>query len=164
MKTSRKTVDWPWPVWSTRDEELLQRRSGLDPRRHTAPLSEERGELFFLDIPSSSNCLSRPREISPVEPATSFCGPRQCLRVDKFPDLRHFSISNGNVEDPLVLERLIRSFDLPRSDADDKNPVALRHEFGRLWIRRLYLFGRFSQRGRQSRMPAVCASQRPVSP
>jgi hypothetical protein len=25
--------------------------------------------------------------------------PRQCLRVDVFPDVRHFAISNGNVED-----------------------------------------------------------------
>src|SRR5476651_1189398 len=59
-------------------------------------------------------------------------GPRQGLRVDILPDLRHFAISNGNVEDPVVLERLIRGFDFPRSDADDQNPVSLRYEFGGL--------------------------------
>src|SRR5450631_4780674 len=47
-------------------------------------------------------------------------GPRQCLRVDILPDLRHLAISNGDVEDPIVLERLIRSVDFSRSDADDQ--------------------------------------------
>ena len=56
-------------------------------------------------------------------------GPRQGLRVDILPDLRHLAISNFDVEDPIVLERLIRGFDFPRSDADDQNPVSLRHEF-----------------------------------
>ena len=60
--------------------------------------------------------------------------PRQGLRVDILPDLRHLAISNGNVEDPIVLERLIRGFDFPRSDADDQNPVSLRHEFRGLWV------------------------------
>src|ERR1035438_4997541 len=60
-------------------------------------------------------------------------GPRQCLRVDILPDLRHLAISNGDVEDPIVLERLIRGFDRSRRDADDQNPVSLRHEFGGLW-------------------------------
>ena len=50
-------------------------------------------------------------------------GPRQCLRVDIFPDVRQFSISNGNVEDPIVLERLIRGFDFPRSDAFRANAL-----------------------------------------
>ena len=54
-------------------------------------------------------------------------GPRQCLRVDILTDVRHFAISNGNGEDPMVLERLIRGFDFPRSDADDQNSVSLRH-------------------------------------
>src|ERR1700730_8394995 len=49
-------------------------------------------------------------------------GPRQCLRIDVLLDVRHFAISNGNVEDPLVLVRLIRSIDFSRSDADDQNP------------------------------------------
>ena len=60
------------------------------------------------------------------------------------------------------LERLIRGFDFPRSDADDQNPVSLRHEFGRLWISRFYRFGRFLKHLRQSRVPAVRAGQRPV--
>src|ERR1700675_1066313 len=68
-------------------------------------------------------------------------GPREGLRVNVLPDLRHYAISNGNVEDPIVLERLIRGFDLPRGDADDQNPVSLRHEFGGRWVCRFYLFG-----------------------
>src|ERR1700689_1964890 len=60
-------------------------------------------------------------------------GPRQCLRVDILPDVRQFAISNGNGEDPIVLERPIRSYDSPRSDADDQNPVSLRYELGGLW-------------------------------
>ena len=48
--------------------------------------------------------------------------------------VRQFAISNGNVEDPMVLKRLIRGFNSPRSDADDQNPVSLRHEFGGLWV------------------------------
>jgi hypothetical protein len=55
------------------------------------------------------------------------------LRVDILPDLRHLAISNGDVEDPIVLERLIRGFDFSRRDADDQNPVSLRREFGGLW-------------------------------
>jgi hypothetical protein len=57
-------------------------------------------------------------------------GPRQCLRVDILPDVCQFAISNGNGEDPMVLERPIRGVDSPRSEADDQNPVALRYEFG----------------------------------
>ena len=56
-------------------------------------------------------------------------GPRQCLRVDILLDVRYFAISDGNVEDPLVPVRLIRSVDFSRSDTDDQNPVALRYEF-----------------------------------
>ena len=59
-------------------------------------------------------------------------GPRQCLRVDIFPDVRQFAIPNGNVEDPVVLKRLIRGFNSPRSEADDQNPVSLRYELGGL--------------------------------
>src|ERR1035441_2140932 len=89
-------------------------------------------------------------------------GPRQCLRVDILPDVRHFAISNGYGEDPIVLERLVRGFDFPRSDADDQNPVPLRHEFGGLWVCHFHLFGRLLKHGRQFRMPAVRAGQRPV--
>jgi hypothetical protein len=59
-------------------------------------------------------------------------GPRQCLRVDILPDVPQFAISNGNGEDPIVLERLIRSYDFPPSEADDQNPVSLRYEFAGL--------------------------------
>src|ERR1700676_4520272 len=34
-------------------------------------------------------------------------GPRQGLGVDVLPDVRQFAISNGDGEDPVVLERLI---------------------------------------------------------
>ena len=46
-------------------------------------------------------------------------GPRQCLRVDILPDVCQFAISNGNGEDPIVLERFIRGYDLPLSETDD---------------------------------------------
>jgi hypothetical protein len=59
-------------------------------------------------------------------------GPRQCLRVDILPDVRHFAISNGNGEDPIVVERLIRGFDFPLGDADDQNTISLRYVFGGL--------------------------------
>src|SRR5580692_9929475 len=67
-------------------------------------------------------------------------GPREGLRVDIFPDLRQLAISNGNVEDPIVSERLIRGLDFPRSDADSEHPVSLRHEFRGRWVCRFYLF------------------------
>src|ERR1700676_2312959 len=40
-------------------------------------------------------------------------GPRQCLRVDILPDIRQFATSNGDGEDPMVLERPVRGFDSP---------------------------------------------------
>ena len=40
-------------------------------------------------------------------------GPRQRLRVDILLDVRHFAVSNGNVEDPLVLERPVRGLFFP---------------------------------------------------
>ena len=43
---------------------------------------------------------------------------------------RQFAISNGNGEDPMVLELPIRGFDCPGSEADDQNPVSLRYELG----------------------------------
>src|SRR6202045_43965 len=89
-------------------------------------------------------------------------GPRQCLRVDILPDVRQFAISNGNGEDPIVLERLIRGFDSPRSEADDENPVSLRYELGGLWVRSFHRFVSLLQHIRQSRVPAVRAGQRPV--
>src|SRR6204780_2382079 len=95
-------------------------------------------------------------------PGARVGGPRQCLRVDILPDVSHFAISNGNVEDPIVLERLIRGFDFPRSDADDQNPVSLRHELGGRWVCRFYLFGRLLKHSRQFRVPAVRAGQRPA--
>ena len=89
-------------------------------------------------------------------------GPRQCLRVDILPDVRQFAISNGNGEDPMVLERPIRGFDSPRSEADDQNPVSLRYELGGLWVRSFHRFVSLLKQIRQSRVPAVRAGQRPV--
>src|SRR5882672_9851956 len=68
--------------------------------------------------------------VSALEPGArgSLGGPRQCLRVDILPDVRHFAISNSNGEDPMVLERPIRGFDSPRSEADDQNSISLRYE------------------------------------
>ena len=59
-----------------------------------------------------------------------FGGPRQCLYVDIFPDLRHFAISNGSGEDPIVLVRFVRRVDFSLSDAYHHYPIPLRHEFG----------------------------------
>src|SRR5277367_4185154 len=81
--------------------------------------------------------------------------PRQGLRVDILPDRRHLAISNGDVEDPIVLERLIRGFDFSRRDADDQNPVSLRHELGGFWIFRFHLFRRLPKQSRQFRVSAV---------
>src|SRR5208282_6853665 len=89
-------------------------------------------------------------------------GPRQCLRVDILPDVRQFAISNGNGEDPIVLERPIRGFDSPRSEADDQNPVSLRYELGGLWVRSFHRLVSLLKHIRQPRVPAVRAGQRPV--
>jgi hypothetical protein len=82
--------------------------------------------------------VASPRE-HPLRSARSR-GPRQCLRVDILPDVRQFSISNGNGEDPMVLKRLIRGFNSPRSEADDQNPVSLRYELRRPWVRSFHRF------------------------
>src|ERR1700730_12636011 len=87
---------------------------------------------------------------------------RQCLRVDILPDLRHLAISNGDGEDPVVLKRPIRGFDFSRRDADDQNPVSLRHEFGGRWVFRFHLVARLLKHSRQFRVPAVRACQRPA--
>src|ERR1700723_3349907 len=89
-------------------------------------------------------------------------GPRQCLRVDILPDVRQFAISNGNGEDPMVLERPVRGFDSPRSEADDQNPVSLRYELGGLWVGSFHRFVSLLKYILQSRVPAVRAGQRPV--
>ena len=52
------------------------------------------------------------------------------MRVDILPDVRQFAISNGNGEDPMVLERPVRGFNSSRSEADNQNPVSLRYELG----------------------------------
>src|SRR5450759_691194 len=60
-------------------------------------------------------------------------GTRQCLRVDILSDVRQLAIPNSDGEDKIVLERPIRGFDFPRSEADDQNPVSLRYELRGLW-------------------------------
>src|SRR5579864_2059196 len=62
-------------------------------------------------------------------------GARQGLRVDILPEGRQLTISNGNVEDPMVFELCIRGFDSSSSEADDQNPVSLGDELGGLWVR-----------------------------
>jgi len=42
-------------------------------------------------------------------------GPRQCLRVDVLPDIRQLAVPDGNGEDKMVLESLVRGFDFPLS-------------------------------------------------
>src|SRR5580698_3574391 len=89
-----------------------------------------RGRSTADKPPAPTRCLQMPALRQPGR--VPLRGPRENLRVDIFPDLRQLAISNGKVEDPIVLERLIRGFDFPRSDADDQKPVSLRHEFGGL--------------------------------
>src|ERR1700719_1035895 len=55
-------------------------------------------------------------------------GPRQCLRVDVLPDIRQLAVPDGNGEDEMVLESLVRGFDFPLGEADDQDPVSLRYE------------------------------------
>src|ERR1700730_8390209 len=55
-------------------------------------------------------------------------GPRQCLRVDILPDVGQSAVPDRDGEDPVVLERLVRGFDLSPREADDQDPVSLRHE------------------------------------
>src|SRR5580700_4074292 len=89
-------------------------------------------------------------------------GPRQCLRVDILPDVLQFAISNGNGEDPIVLECPIRGFDSPPSEADDQNPVSLPYELGGLWERSFHRFVSLLKKILQSRVPTVRAGQGPV--
>ena len=44
-------------------------------------------------------------------------GACQRLGVDVLPDLRHLAVLNGDGEDPVIVERPIRGFNFPRSDA-----------------------------------------------
>jgi len=62
----------------------------------------------------------------------------------------------------MVLERPIRGFNSPRSEADDQNPVSLRYELGGLWVRSFHRLVSLLKQIRQSRVPAVRAGQRPV--
>ena len=55
-------------------------------------------------------------------------GPRQCLRVDVLSDVRQLAAPDGNGEDEMVLESLVRGFDFPLREADDQDPVSLRYE------------------------------------
>jgi integrase len=48
-------------------------------------------------------------------------------------ELRHLAASNGDGENPVVPERPIRGLNFSPGDADDQNPVSLRHVFGGLW-------------------------------
>ena len=68
-------------------------------------------------------------------PDASICEARASACVSIYSRIFvSFAVSNGDGEDPIVLERLIRGFDFPRREADDQNPVSLRHEFGGLWV------------------------------
>jgi len=51
---------------------------------------------------------------------------RQGLGVDVLPDFCQFAISNGDVEDPIVLERPGGGLDLHSSDSNGQNPASLR--------------------------------------
>src|SRR5579864_1755834 len=88
-------------------------------------------------------------------------GPGQCLRVDVFPDALQLAVSNRDGEDPVVLERLVRGFDLSPREADDQNPVSLRYELPGFRGR----FYRLGCRLKQIRQPGVSVArsgQRPA--
>src|SRR3984893_11168597 len=107
------------------------------------PFTEATDPVMMIDPPSLAlRIVSCGIGVDGSEPGARgrLGGPRQCLRVDILPDVRQFGIPNGNVEDPVVLERLIRGFDSPRSEADDQNPVSLRYELGGLWERSFHRF------------------------
>ena len=87
--------------------------------------------------------------------------PRQGLGVNVLPDLCQLAVLNGDVEDPIVLERLVRGFDPPRRHADDQNPISLRYVFPGL-RGRFDLFGGLAEQVQHARMPAVCSGKRPV--
>src|ERR1700681_4868509 len=89
-------------------------------------------------------------------------GPRQCLRVDKLPDVGQLAVPDGNVEDEMVLERLVRGCDLPLGKADDQNPISLRYIFGGLWIGKRHLLGSLLKCSRHPGAPAVRTGQRPI--
>src|SRR5690554_4056148 len=88
-------------------------------------------------------------------------GPGQCLRVDIFPDARQSAVPDGYGEYPVVLERLVRGLDLPRSEADDQYPVSLRYELPG-FRRRFYRLGCRLKQIRQPGVSAARSSQRPV--
>lgn len=72
------------------------------------------------------------------------------------------AVPDSNGKYPVVLPRLVCGFDFPGGDADDHNPVSLRHELRRLRERS---FDRLRSRLKQvfeSTASAVGASQRPV--
>jgi hypothetical protein len=107
---------------------------GAQGRRTVSRAKKLSGEIDGEDlIPRVKRHLGKRRVFleSRVDDENPFCrgsgprarihlgGPGQCLRVDILPDVRQFAISNGNGEDPIVLERLIRGYDLALSETDD---------------------------------------------
>src|ERR1700682_2028637 len=129
------------------------------------PFTEATDPVMMIDPPSLTlRIVSCGIGVDGSEPGARgrLGGPRQCLRVDILPDVRQFAISNGNSEDPMVLKRLIRGFDSPRSEADDQNPVSLRYELGGLWVRSFHRFVSLPKYILQSRVPTVRAGQGPV--
>src|SRR5579863_1673633 len=62
----------------------------------------------------------------------------------------------------MVLERLIRGFDSPRSEADDQNAVSLRYELRGIRVGSFQRFVSLLKYILQTRVSAVRAGQRPV--
>ena len=97
---------------------------------HLSDLGDRVGDHAPTEIRRLQIAKTKQRDRSAPGARGRLGGPRQCLRVDILPDVRQFAISNDNGEDPMVLERLVRGFDSPRSEAHDHNPVSLRYELG----------------------------------
>ncbi len=87
--------------------------------------------------------------------------PRQGLGVNVLPDLRQLSVLNGDIEDPIVLERLARGFDFPCCDADDQDPVSLPDVLPGL-RGSFDLFEGLAEQVPHAWMPAMRSGQRPV--
>jgi hypothetical protein len=123
------TLSFPWPAFRPGDAGFTA--------TSTSAMGRTRKEMFVVIVVDEcfgDYALTEIRRFRLRKETTRWLGlraighlgsPRQCLRVDVLLDFYQLAVSNFDVEDPLVLERLIRGFDFSRSDANDQNPVSL---------------------------------------
>src|SRR5579864_6336700 len=104
----------PYPFTHTADTKHAKASAAT--RLRSSPLivtdCDSESTLAIMHSPRSADSDCRDETARWVSAGGSrLGGPRQCLRVDILTDVRHFAISNGNGEDPMVLERPIRGFE-----------------------------------------------------